>query len=103
MNFNTETLAAFLKTLCVLIVNGAMLFGVSLDHGIVADLICAAVMLVVTLGGCYFNMNFTEAAQFAQRILDAVKAGHEVSVVYADLDPVVTGAHVRRADGGHDE
>lgn len=72
-NVNDKTVAAAVRAAAVLLVNVAMLFGVSLDLNLVIDLMCAAAMIGATAYGIYRNFNFTKAAQRGQELTDAIK------------------------------
>lgn len=86
MGVNAQAVGAAVKTGCVLIVNLAALGGVALDPELVTFVACGAVAVGSVAFGCWNNMNFTQAAQLGQEVVDAVKSGRNVTVMVSDSD-----------------
>lgn len=72
---NMETIKAVVSALAVLIVAGAGMFGFDLDAGMVQNGLSVVAFLAALAWGIWKNHNFTKAAQEAQKVLDATKAG----------------------------
>lgn len=72
---NMETIKAVMSASVVLIVAGASLFGFDLDAGMVQNALSIVAFFVAFAWAIWKNHNFTKAAQEAQKVLDATKAG----------------------------
>lgn len=76
-----QTVMAFVRLACMLIATGCTMFGVAMD----ADALFTGVMLVISVAvyiwAWYKNNNVTKAATKAQKVLDEMKKGVEVTVV----------------------
>lgn len=69
-----EKTKATISAIVVLIVNGAAMYGVSLDSQMWMDGLCAIVMLASSIWAIWKNHNFTPEAAEAQIVLDNLKA-----------------------------
>lgn len=72
---NTETIKACVSALGVLIVATAGALGFDIDEGVVQNGLSAITFFAALLWGIWKNHNFTKAAQEAQKVCDALKAG----------------------------
>ena len=74
-----QTVMAFVRLACMLIATGCTMFGVAMD----ADALFTGVMLVISvvvyIWAWYKNNNVTKAATEAQKVLDEMKKGVEVT------------------------
>ena len=68
-----EHTKAVISAAIVLSVNIATLFGVSLDQGLVANVVFGAISIAATIYAAWKNHNFTEEAAKAQEYLDSLK------------------------------
>lgn len=72
---NMETIKAVVSALAVLIVAGAGMLGFDLDAGMVQNGLSIVAFMAALAWGIWKNHNFTKAAQEAQKVLNATKAG----------------------------
>lgn len=72
---NIETIKAAVSALGVLIVACAGMIGFDLDADMVQNGLSIAAFLAAFAWGIWKNHNFTKAAQEAQKVLNATKAG----------------------------
>lgn len=72
---NMETIKAVVSALAVLIVAGAGMLGFDLDAGMVQNALSIVAFMAALAWGIWKNHNFTKAAQEAQKVLNATKAG----------------------------
>ena len=68
-----EKTKATISAAIILAVNIAALFGVSLDQGMVANVVFGLITIVVTIYAAWKNHNFTPEAAQAQQWLDELK------------------------------
>lgn len=68
-----EHTKAVISAAIVLSVNIAALFGVSLDQGLVANVVFGGISIAATIYAAWKNHNFTEEAAKAQEYLDSLK------------------------------
>jgi len=68
-----EKTKATISTAIILAVNIAALFGVSLDQGMVANVVFGLITIATTIYAAWKNHNFTPEAAQAQRLLDELK------------------------------
>ncbi len=68
-----EKTKATISAAIILAVNIAALFGVSLDQGMVANVVFGAITIVATIYAAWKNHNFTPEAAQAQQWLDELK------------------------------
>ncbi len=68
-----EKTKATISAAIILAVNIAALFGVSLDQGMVANVVFGLITIVTTSYAAWKNHNFTPEAAQAQQLLDELK------------------------------
>ena len=68
-----EKTKATISAAIILAVNIAALFGVSLDQGMVANVVFGLITIVATIYAAWKNHNFTPEAAQAQQWLDELK------------------------------
>ena len=68
-----ERTKAIVSAAILLVVNVAMLFGASLDLGLVQNVVFGAISIGTTLYAAWKNHNFTPEAAQAQSVLDGLK------------------------------
>jgi len=68
-----EKTKATISATIILAVNIAALFGVSLDQGMVANVVFGLITIATTIYAAWKNHNFTPEAAQAQRLLDELK------------------------------
>lgn len=68
-----EKTKATISAAIILAVNIAALFGVSLDQGMVANVVFGLITIVTTIYAAWKNHNFTPEAAQAQQWLDELK------------------------------
>lgn len=75
-----QTLIAFVRLACMLVTTGLTMFGITVD----ADALFTGAMLVLALAAYiwawYKNNNVTTAATEAQKVLDELKNGVQVTI-----------------------
>lgn len=72
---NTQTIKAVASAACVVIVGLFGALGFDLDATVVQNVIAVVAFVAALAWGIWHNHNFTQAAQDAQGILDAIKDG----------------------------
>ena len=75
-----QTLMAFIRLACSLITTGLALYGVSVDADALFVLAMIVVALVAYIWSWWKNNNVTDAATEAQKILEELKQGVDVTV-----------------------
>ena len=75
-----QTLMAFIRLACSLITTGLALYGVSVDADALFVLAMIVVALVAYIWSWWKNNNVTTAATEAQKILEELKQGVDVTV-----------------------
>jgi len=76
---------SIISAIVLLIVQGAALYGVSLDADVVTTVVSVMAAFAVLIWGIWNNHNFTRAAQAAQQFLNAVK-GNDIEEEDIDAD-----------------
>lgn len=75
-----QTLMAFIRLACSLITTGLALYGVSVDADALFVLAMIVVALVAYIWSWWKNNNVTTAATEAQKVLEELKQGVDVTV-----------------------
>ena len=75
-----QTLMAFIRLACSLVTTGLALYGVSVDADALFVLAMIVVALVAYIWSWWKNNNVTDAATEAQKILEELKQGVDVTV-----------------------
>ena len=75
-----QTLMAFIRLACSLVTTGLALYGVSVDADALFVLAMIVVALVAYIWSWWKNNNVTTAATEAQKVLDELKHGVDVTV-----------------------
>ena len=73
MEFNKESVIAFVRLFCALISSGAAMFGFAMDADIMFTAAMSLIALVVLIWNWWKNNNVTKAAQEAQEYLKVIK------------------------------
>lgn len=81
---NHERLMALVRLIVPLVVYLAALAGVAVDADLVYCVLLIACGITATVWAWWKNNNVTEAAQEAQKYLDAIKAGYDANEVAND-------------------
>lgn len=75
-----QTLMAFIRLACSLVTTGLALYGVSVDADALFVLAMIVVALVAYIWSWWKNNNVTTAATEAQKVLEELKQGVDVTV-----------------------
>ena len=93
--------AAVVRLACTLAAGVLALAGVYLDVDVVVEGVACALALVCAVWSWWVNNNVTEAAQVAQRVLDAVREGDLSALAEAagDAEALASGDDDDEEDG----
>ena len=93
--------AAVVRLLCTIVCGVAALAGACLDVDVVVEGVACALALACALWSWWRNNNVTEAAQVAQRVLDAVREGDLSALAEAagDAEALASGDDDDEEDG----
>lgn len=87
MEFNSQTATAFARLIVSMAAAVAATFGWTLDADFLLNITLSIIAIFLFVYSCWWkNNNVTEAAQESQRVLDEIKAGSQVTIVYAGED-----------------
>ena len=75
-----QTLMAFIRLACSLVTTGLALYGVSVDADALFVLVMIVVALVAYIWSWWKNNNVSAAATEAQKVLEELKQGVDVTV-----------------------
>lgn len=76
---NGQTIKAIVSTIVTVAITVLSAFGIEVDGDMLTNVLCAVVLVVATIYGCYKNHNFTKAAQEGQKLIDEIKADKKQS------------------------
>lgn len=71
---NVETIRATVSAVIVVLVAVLSAFGIEVDGDAMTNVVCAVILIGVTIYGVWTNHNFTQAAQEGQKLIDEIKA-----------------------------
>ncbi|MCF0231951.1 MAG: hypothetical protein HUJ63_06735 [Enterococcus sp.] len=78
--FNSESIIAILRLVVTLIVSVLSAIGIAVDISSVYTIIACIASVAMIAYSWHKNSNITQAAQDAQKVLDALKSGKDVAI-----------------------